>query len=270
MGMSPGFKVFTSSFVIFPFFATPLINTITVISVYSWTIIIHGFIDIIRIWIKRGLFKTKDGIPSLHDKISKEFYKEFREKQAEFKKEYNKIAQTLTKGGYKGVTLENELKKQYQTLSKKWINDNIDLVNFNKLYQEYYNKTKDGIDNTIFDADPVKNDIIKTQKLKDWVVKNDIFTSPDRLYYSELVQPKDGIGESDEYKVLKQSSNKALLNAYNLYFKTNKKAFVLGMLSTYKDLNTFLPKIAETRTVKYSPIEKAFWNNFLVKLYSIF
>ena len=215
--------------------------------------------------------KTKDGIPSLHDKISKEFYKEFREKQAEFKKEYNKIAQTLTKGGYKGVTLENELKRQYQALSKKWIDDNIDLVNFNKLYQEYYNKTKDGIDNTIFDADPVKNDIIKTQKLKDWVVKNDIFTSPDRLYYSELVQPKDGVGESDEYKVLKQSSNKALLNAYNLYFKTNKKAFVLGMLSTYKDLNTFLPKIAETRTIKYSPIEKAFWNNFIVKLkgYSI-
>lgn len=196
----------------------------------------------------------KKKVRNLVGRIKQQYYDELKSKSDTIRekadKKYEEIVQKYTNQGLKEEVLNNKVKAEYKNYILPWLKENHNLEEFDKLYKEAFLKYQESLKQVVADENPFRDKSKKAKWTAKWIEEHDIYSSPRALdgrngYLTKEGVLKEELWYTDEYKFLKQTKNKALLDAYDLFHSLNLRARKNGMLSDVFASSLFFPLVKD-------------------------
>ncbi len=199
----------------------------------------------------------------LISKIKKEYFEELKSsvkdrktptvrKKAEEK--YEEIVKKYTSQGYKAKELDEKVKAEYKKYITPWLKENYNLENFDKVFNEGFERYKEGMKGVTADENPMLDKIKKDKWQRKWLEEHDVYQNPKALDVRNPYLSKEGVLNeekwfTEEYKFLLKPENKELLDAYNLFLSLNERANSNGMLTDVYASKLFIPSIKDNSLI---------------------
>jgi hypothetical protein len=220
-------------------------------------------------------------ISKVDDNEKTGYYTTLAEKATEMADWWENREKQLKINGLTGEFLQIQLEKEYAKLIESWLKDNINLEEYQKIFNEKEKEMKEFLSNVKFDEDPFVNEDKKDSYLYSWYNNHSILNSPLALNTdvnwmlrnSDLASKK---WESKEWKELNKPENKPLLDLYKLFEEVYNIANEEGMLDDIFASKRFIAKVKGdtswfTEFLSWSNLSfKYLYLNFGNKLKSLF
>lgn len=154
----------------------------------------------------------------------------------------------------------SSLNKAKANNDKKWVEDNVDRAEYNRLYKESYAKKKTWVEDDIYNGDEEE---VARQKNARLVAFNEIYSldSPNFYGFDNWIVKKTlkrDAWETPEYKALKRSENAPALAMWKFIRSINGRAMKSGYLPSRRSLQ-FLPFMKASALQRVFGSDEGMW-----------